>query len=244
MKKINIVVTAGGTSERIDNVRKITNSSTGKLGVRITEELLKQRERINKIFYIAPKNALKVCDENVEIIEIDGTEDLLDKVKNVLTNNTIDAFIHSMAVSDYQTSYVTNAKLLSGYIYEHMDNIEDAIINNPNKLTGNKISSKEDNLVIVLKPTPKVISHIKKFSPNTKLIGFKLLDNVSDEELIDVGYNLLLKNECDYVVANDLSKIKAGNHKAFIINKEKAIINASSKDDIAKKLGEIVFDKV
>ncbi len=29
--KNKIIITAGGTSERIDNVRKITNSSTGKL---------------------------------------------------------------------------------------------------------------------------------------------------------------------------------------------------------------------
>ena len=28
-----IVITSGGTSERIDNVRKITNSSSGKLGM-------------------------------------------------------------------------------------------------------------------------------------------------------------------------------------------------------------------
>ena len=30
-----VIITAGGTSERIDNVRKITNSSSGKLGVAI-----------------------------------------------------------------------------------------------------------------------------------------------------------------------------------------------------------------
>ena len=30
---MKVVITAGGTSEKIDNVRKITNSSTGKLGL-------------------------------------------------------------------------------------------------------------------------------------------------------------------------------------------------------------------
>ena len=38
MKKI--VITAGGTSEKIDQVRKITNSSTGKLGMTIANHLL------------------------------------------------------------------------------------------------------------------------------------------------------------------------------------------------------------
>ena len=35
MKKF--IVTAGGTSEKIDNVRKITNSSSGRLGMRSEE---------------------------------------------------------------------------------------------------------------------------------------------------------------------------------------------------------------
>ena len=36
-----IIITAGGTSEKIDNVRKITNSSTGKLGKLIAEHLMR-----------------------------------------------------------------------------------------------------------------------------------------------------------------------------------------------------------
>ena len=73
---LNIVITAGGTSEPIDNVRKITNSSTGKLGAVIAEELLK-REDVGKIFYIKAKKAITpplgvyVVNENkkLEIIE-------------------------------------------------------------------------------------------------------------------------------------------------------------------------------
>ena len=38
MKKI--IITAGGTSEKIDNVRKITNSSSGRLGMTIANYLL------------------------------------------------------------------------------------------------------------------------------------------------------------------------------------------------------------
>ena len=38
MKKF--IITAGGTSEKIDNVRKITNSSSGKLGMTIANHIL------------------------------------------------------------------------------------------------------------------------------------------------------------------------------------------------------------
>ena len=50
-KKINVVITSGGTSEPIDNVRKITNSSSGKLGCTIAEEILKL-DNLDKIYYI------------------------------------------------------------------------------------------------------------------------------------------------------------------------------------------------
>ena len=39
MKKF--IITAGGTSEKIDNVRKITNSSSGKLGCIIANTIVK-----------------------------------------------------------------------------------------------------------------------------------------------------------------------------------------------------------
>ena len=53
MKKI--IITAGGTSEKIDNVRKITNSSTGKLGMTIANYLLKENNDL-LIYYICSKN--------------------------------------------------------------------------------------------------------------------------------------------------------------------------------------------
>ena len=49
MKKI--IITSGGTSEKIDNVRKITNSSSGKLGMLIANHLLEENDDIF-IYYI------------------------------------------------------------------------------------------------------------------------------------------------------------------------------------------------
>ena len=44
----------------------------------------------------------------------------------------------------------------------------------------------------------EVIGEIKKLSPETQLIGFKLLDGVSYEELIEVATKLREKNKADY----------------------------------------------
>ena len=55
---MNIVITAGGLSEYIDNVRKITNSSTGKLGLVIANTFL-SNDNIDLIYYVCSKSALK-----------------------------------------------------------------------------------------------------------------------------------------------------------------------------------------
>ena len=216
MKKI--VITAGGTSEKIDNVRKITNSSSGKLGMTIANHLLKENDDLI-IYYVCSKNSLRPLDERIKVIEIDGTISLKNKIENLLLNEKIDYFIHSMAVSDYMTDYVTT-----------IERIKASIKN------GNKISSYEDNLVIVLKQTTKIISIIKDLSPQTYLVGFKLLDGVSKEELISVAKKLRDKNKCDLVVANDLVTIRNGEHIAYIIDKNNEIEESHGKDDIAKKL--------
>ncbi len=236
--KNKIIITAGGTSERIDNVRKITNSSTGKLGVVIANKLTHmESEKIDKIYYIASKTALKPSHEKIEVIEIVDTNDLKMTVERLLTTEKIDYFIHSMAVSDYTVDFVTTAKRIVETIENNKElSLYDNIIDNSNAIIANKISSYEDDLMIKLKRTPKIISLIKDLSPETFLVGFKLLDGVTKDELIDVATKLKDKNKCNLVVANDLSNIRNGNHLAYIIGDDKNYIEASGKEDIAFKL--------
>lgn len=231
MKKI--VITAGGTSEKIDNVRKITNSSSGKLGLTIANHLLKENDDLI-IYYVCSKNSLRPLDKRIKVIEIDDTINLKKEIENLLLNEKIDYFIHSMAVSDYTTDYVTTIERIKASI-KNTSNLEEAF-SNIEIINGNKISSYEDNLVIVLKQTPKIISIIKDLSPQTYLVGFKLLDGVSKEELISVAKKLRDKNKCDLVVANDLATIRNGEHIAYIIDKNNEIEESHGKDDIAKKL--------
>ena len=224
MKKY--VITSGGISEKIDNVRKITNASSGKLGMTIANHLLESKSDIT-IYYVCSKNALRPSNMRVKIIEVAGTLDLKDKVESLLKNEKIDYFIHTMAVADYMVDYVTT-----------VDKMKKSFLNNSDMevIKDTKISSYENNLVLVLKPTPKIISLIKKESPLTYLVGFKLLDGVSKKELIEVAKRLRDKNKCDLVVANDLENIRNKEHKAYIIDKEDKVVEGSDKEDIAKKL--------
>lgn len=237
----NFIITAGGVSEPINKVRKITNSSSGKLGKIIAEEILKSNNNVNIIYYICPKNALKPVNEKVKIIEVNNTMELKAKIELLLKNVNINYFIHSMAVADYMVDYITTKKLLEESIINSNYNIAKALENDQRKITDNKISSNQKDLIIVLKPTPKIISMIKNLNPETFLVGFKLLDKVSEQQLIEVATELRDKNNCDLVVANDLDNIRKGVHKAFIIDKNDEIMIANNKEDIAKKLVKKMF---
>ena len=156
-KHMKIVITAGGTSERIDDVRTITNSSTGSLGFAIGTAFAAE-EKIEKIYYLHGKRAVWPEDEKVVPIEIGGVMDLKENLTRVLTEDKIDACIHAMAVSDYMVHQVTTLDKLMGT--EDPEHAQD--------LSGNKISSDIDDLIIHMKRSPKVISIIKELSPRQR----------------------------------------------------------------------------
>ncbi len=235
---MNIIITAGGTSEKIDNVRKITNSGSGKLGFIIANKLIDlYNEKINTIYYVCSKSSFKPVHKKIKIIEITDTKNLEMTIISLLKGTKQDYFIHTMAVSDYTVDYVTTAEKLTDSIKENSD-ILNSIVNYDKGIKDTKISSNEDNLIIKLKRTPKIISIIKSISPSTFLVGFKLLDNVSREKLLDTAIKLRDKNKCDLVVANDLNTIRNGAHQAYIIRSDNSYMVALSKDDIAEKIIE------
>ena len=92
-----------------------------------------------------------------------------------------------------------------------------------------------------MKLTPKVISQIKEMAPDVTLVGFKLLEGVSKEELFDVADRLRIKNHADYIVANDLAKIGGGKHWAMILNDSGIVTECNTKKEIAKELEKLLF---
>lgn len=225
-----IAITAGGTKEKIDGVRSITNSSSGKLGRKIAMRYLSEIPNC-KIFYIHGASAEPIIDYRVENVKITSVADLEDAVSHVLIANKVDIFVHSMAVSDYTTDKIVDFEKLRELIEDGKSfdkAFEKATIDN-----STKVSSTMKVPAIIMKQTPKIIGQIKKMSPYTFLIGFKLLDTVPEEELFDVGFNLLRKNRCNMVLANDIHHIRVGNHRGMVIYPEKSFDIVEGKDAIA-----------
>ena len=238
---MKVIITSGGTSEYIDSVRKITNSSSGKLGSMIANKFL-ESDKIDKLFYVCHKGAyLPNENQKLETIYIKSVENLQKTLKNLIKSQKIDAIIHSMAVSDYTVGYVTTSeKMASKLANKSAEQIKNILGQNDVAINSdNKISSNLDDMFIKLVPTPKVISHIKQWDRDIFLVGFKLLSNVSKATLLNVAKNLMQKNNCDAVVANDLKDITAEQHKAYIIT-NKEIINAQTKIEIAEKLSHLI----
>lgn len=240
---MNIVITSGGTREPIDKVRSITNKSSGKLGSKIAAKFL-SATKDSQIFYICRRDTEKVpCEyyENnrVNYIYVDTAEDVEREVVKILTENKIDIFVHAMAVADYTVDKLIDIEELKKQLINLKtilsEDIINKVINNSTIDNSSKISSNHSP-TIVLKKTPKIISLIKEHSPYTFLVGFKLLNDVTDEELFDVGFDLLRKNRCNLVLANDLEEIKSGIHKGLLIVPEKNYSTYYGKDTIANAI--------
>lgn len=244
-----IIITSGPTNEQIDAVMKITNMSTGTLGAVIADAFINSTNDgdIDKIYYISPKLARKPrsSTNKIECLTVESTQDLLDTLTNLLTSQHIDLVVHSAAVGDYKAAYTIRAEDLIDEIWGAIQsgrvsgkNGLMAIFENPRAVQNDdtKISSYEPHLMTMMALTPKVIGSIKKISPDTKLVGFKLLEGVSREELFEVADRLRVKNQADFIVANDLSKIGGGKHWAMIVGPDGVAAECNTKDEIAETI--------
>lgn len=78
---MRILITSGGTSEKIDDVRAITNHSSGKLGKAIAESFAKDDVTIDMI---TTRHAVKPEGKMIHHHLIDSTADLEKALKDLM----------------------------------------------------------------------------------------------------------------------------------------------------------------
>ena len=91
--------------------------------------------------------------------------------------------------------------------------------------------------ILFLKKTPKIISLVKEWNPSIHLIGFKLLVDVSEDYLIEIAKQSLIKNQADLIIANDLTQISTYQHRAIFVEKDH-LQTVQTKEEIANLLLE------
>jgi phosphopantothenate-cysteine ligase len=110
--------------------------------------------------------------------------------------------------------------------------------------SGGKIRSTVDDLVIMLEQTPKIISLLRDVAPESVIVGFKLLDGVSEKELLDTASNLLEKNRCDFVLANDMKTVNTPCHCGYLLNHQGDTVYCRGKNEIADGIVQAVRRRV
>ena len=232
-----ILITGGPTNEPIDAVMKITNMSTGRLSIELTYNFLKnnynvtlignKRLAINSLFEkYSLSNPHNVYGGTFKWIPVETTEDMRIALETE-SKNIYDEIIHCSAVGDYKVDKVFHMNDFLNYVEKEYLNNEKTDLHKiyeqycTSNLIDNssKMSSNDDDLVIKLGLTPKLISNLRKLFPNAKIIGFKLLENVSKDTIIDYAKKLCNKNDLNYVIANDLAKLRSGEHISHLVSK-------------------------
>ncbi len=212
---MKILVTAGGTSEPIDGVRRLTNTSTGATGAALAHHfsacgadvLLLHAERAS-IGDAAPRRETFV-----------SFADLEEALRRHLGGEPWDAVVHLAAVSDYS-----------------VDTIE---VDGTNFTPGeqHKIGAGND-VTIRLKPNPKLIDGLKgcSLNPHLRVVGFKLTVDTDREEREQAVSKLIGRGCADLVIQNDLREIDEDRHEASFWDQTGLIAQTHTKRNMAETL--------
>jgi len=109
LRNLNVVVTAGTTVEKIDSVRQITNSSSGKMGLELAQEAARRGANVDLV--IGPNNL--DIPHNINSIHIETTKEMLTECVNLSKQKKVDLFIAAAAPADYYLSKPYNEKIKS-----------------------------------------------------------------------------------------------------------------------------------
>jgi phosphopantothenate---cysteine ligase (CTP) len=237
---MNILVTGGGTVAPIDDVRSITNMSTGRFSSAIGEAALRRGGHVWHLhapYAQTPFSARARFDLNADPIaeldrlrrlkaEWDTVSDRLhlvplrkgtvpeyaEALRSILTTEPIDAVFLAMAVSDYA----------------------------PEPDPG-KLSSEGSELVLRCRRLPKVIRSVRDWSPDVYLVGFKLLSGSTEAELIAGARRSGATNRADLTVANDAQLLRQGRHTIHLVRPGLPAETLGPGGDIADGLVERVW---
>lgn len=237
-----ILITGGPTNEFVDEVMKITNMSTGSLSLDLARAAVNTGDEVTLIVTNSVLSSARYVnygfadDPKVKTIAIETTRDMYDALESQKGTH-YDVVIHASAVGDYKPEFTFRledmAKELSTYLLTDegkasMDNGSEALADKLLSVMekgscrvddNTKISSYEPNLTVKLTLTTKLISNLRKWFPDAKLIGCKLLENVSHEHLIDAAKKLCIKNDMDIIMANDLAELRSGELVRYLVDK-------------------------
>jgi phosphopantothenate---cysteine ligase (CTP) len=152
---MNCIVTAGPTFEPLDDVRRLTNFSTGRLGTELANFLA---ARGHKVVLLVGEMATYSGERKAQRADFfSTTADLRAKLKS-FSGKKVDAIFHCAAVSDFAFG-----RIFAADAEKKLFEIK----------PGKKISTHAGKLLVELLPTPKILAELRGWFPKTKITGWK-----------------------------------------------------------------------
>lgn len=151
---MNCLVTAGPTAEPLDQVRRLTNRSTGRLGTELANHLVAAGHRVTLLL---GELATWTGERRAHRVERFATVTDLQRCLQTLAEPSVDALFHAAAVSDFGF----------GRVYERLD------AGGLREIRAGKLPTRTGPLLAELLPTPKLIAGLRLLFPNAFLVGWK-----------------------------------------------------------------------
>lgn len=217
MSEREIIVTAGGTREPIDDVRYVGNFSGGRFGIAIAEAFADQLGQLGHIIGGPEPNITLIAPK--ETVERFG---LPSGVRHESFTNA--ASLQKTLLSRQETpGIIMQAAAVADF--------------SPQKLDG-KVSSDVESMTVNMMRVPKILPELRKrYGEIPYIVGFKLLSNVSERELVEVGRKQRIDNRLDLTVANSLQEIRPLGRRVIALAKgqEDYVVEGSTKN-VASRL--------
>jgi phosphopantothenoylcysteine decarboxylase/phosphopantothenate--cysteine ligase len=177
------IVTAGPTYESLDDVRRLTNFSTGRLGSELAAFLIERGHEVTLL--LGEQATYRNEHQPGEIQTFTSTENLREKLQALAVGDA-QAVFHAAAVSDYKFGRVW-VRSPGGEMVQ---------------IKSGKISTRDGALLAELVPTPKIIAELREWFPNARLVGWKFEVEGNRAEVIRLATNQIMECKTDRAVAN------------------------------------------
>jgi phosphopantothenate---cysteine ligase (CTP) len=172
---MRVIITGGPSSEPIDDVRLITNRSTGELGIVLTQAFQRSGHEVS--LFLGRLSQFRLP----QAAYFDRNEDLQRMLGEMNESKSVNVVLHAAALADFQVAAVRAGNTNVGV---------------------KKIGSEHESLSIELAPKPKVIAGLRDLFPNARIVGWKLEPEGSREDLVREATQQIKKNRTDACVIN------------------------------------------
>ena len=172
---MRIVITGGPASEPIDQVRFITNQSTGELAVKLAQGFLAAGHQVD--LFLGRGATWRL--ESAKFFQTN--EDLCRLLGEMTDRGGVDAVLHAAALSDFGVA----RRIVPGRATE-----------------AAKISSDAETIELRLVPKPKLIRHLRGWFSSAYIIGWKFELEGTPGDAVKEGVQQIELNRTNACVVN------------------------------------------